>query len=120
MTDEPEPIAYTALQPGVPVQSRTGTEFGTVERVLEIPEHDLFDGIIVSTPTGRRFVDADQVDRVTTAYVRCTLSDDDAAALPEPSGSPVFRTDAGRHSGSSLRDRLGRMFGRGKWKQDDG
>src|SRR5262249_32444413 len=112
MAEDPEPIAYTALPPGVPVQSETGTAFGVVERVLEIPEQDLFDGIIVSTATGRRFVDADQVGEVTTAYVRCTISDEQVAALPEPDAPPVFRADASRDTGSSLRDRFGRWFGR--------
>ena len=85
MTEEPLPIAYTALQAGTPMLSTSGAQFGTVDVVLEIPEHDLFDGIIVTTSTGRRFVDADQVVEVTTAYVRCTVSDEEAAQLPEPS-----------------------------------
>jgi hypothetical protein len=118
VADEAEPIAYSALAPGVPVLSQTGTEFGTVERVLEVPEEDLFDGIVVSTRAGLRFVDADQVGDVTTEYVRCTISDEQAAALPEPSGTPVFRTDPGRDVGGSVRDRLGRWFGRGRWTQD--
>jgi hypothetical protein len=118
VADEPDPIAYSALPAGVPVQSQTGKEFGTVERVLEIPEEDLFDGIIVSTSSGRRFVDADQVGVVTTAYVRCTISDEQVASLPEPSGSAVYHTDPGKDLGGSLRDRLGRWFGHGRWTQD--
>lgn len=90
MTDDAEPIAYSALTPGVPMLSQTGKQFGTVERVLEIPEHDLFDGIVVATSQGARFIDADQVEQVTMAYVRCTITDEAAAVLPEPSGSPII------------------------------
>jgi hypothetical protein len=62
MTDEAEPIAYTALRPGTPVQSDDGREFGTVETVLEVEEVDVFDGIVIRTPDGVRFVDAARVD----------------------------------------------------------
>lgn len=118
MTDDGEPIAYSALPAGVPMLSLSGQQFGTVERVLEIPEHDLFDGIVVATADGSRFVDADQVARVTTAWVRCTLTDEQAANLPMPSGSPTYRADATADTGRSLRARLGRLLGRGSWKSD--
>jgi hypothetical protein len=118
MGQDPEPIAYTALQPGTPMLSTSGTPFGTVDTVLEIPEHDLFDGIIVATETGRRFVDADQVVEVTTAYVRCSISDQQARDLPEHSASPTYRADATRHAGGGLGNMIGRLFGRGSWKRD--
>ncbi len=118
MADDAEPIAYSGLTQGVPMLSQTGRQFGTVERVLEIPEHDLFDGIVVATPDGARFVDADQVAEVTTAYVRCTITDEQAADLPEPSGSPSYRADATADVGDSLGARLGRLFRRGRWKSD--
>ena len=118
MTDEAQPIAYSALQAGVPMLSQSGRQFGTVQRVLEIPEHDLFDGIVVATADGDRFVDADQVARVTTAYVECSITDEEAANLPAPSGSPTFRADPTADIGGSLRARLGRLFGRGQWRND--
>ena len=118
MTEEPLPIAYTALQAGTPMLSTSGAQFGTVDVVLEIPEHDLFDGIIVTTSTGRRFVDADQVVEVTTAYVRCTVSDEEAAQLPEPSDSPTFRADPGPRPGHGPMGAISRMFGRARWRRD--
>src|SRR5215217_2826342 len=107
MTDEPTPIAYTALEPGTPVQSSDGQQFGTVTAVLVVEEVSVFDGIVVETDAGTRFVDADNVGTITTAYVRTTLSAADAASLPEPDDSPVFRTDARDDTGSSLSDRFG-------------
>ena len=113
------PIAYSALPNGVPVLSRSARQFGTVEHVLQVPEEDLFDGIVVSTPHGLRFVDRDQVDQITTTRVTCTLDDDEAAALPAPAGTPVYHVDPLQDSGESLHDRFGRMFGRSRWVKTD-
>lgn len=117
MTDA-TPIAYTALALGTPVQSADGHEFGTVGAVLVVEEVDVFDGIVVITPDGPRFVDADSVGQLTTSYVRTTLSADQARDLPLPDDSPVYRVDATDDTGASITDRFGRMFGRGKWKRE--
>jgi hypothetical protein len=84
MDAEPFPIAYGALQPGTPVQTNDGREFGTVAAVLVDAPVDVFDGINVQTSAGTRFVDADQVDRIFTTYVTTTLSWDQTANLPGP------------------------------------
>ena len=78
--DEGRPISYEALAVGTPVLSSTGTQFGTVEHVLQVPEEDLFDGIAVKTHHGLRFVDRDQITEITTTLVRCSLTDEEAAA----------------------------------------
>ena len=117
MSDEATPIAYSALDKGVPLLAQSGKQFGTVEHVLQIPEEDLFDGIVVATSDGLRFVDRDQIGEITTAYVRCTLSDEQAAALPAPSGNDTFAANASQDTGTSLPDRFGRMFGRERWIQ---
>ena len=117
VSDEAIPIAYSALDKGVPLLAQSGKQFGTVEHVLQIPEEDLFDGIVVATSDGWRFVDRDQIGEITTAYVRCTLTDEQAAALPAPSGNDTFAADALQDSGTSLHDRFGRMFGRERWTQ---
>ncbi|MEJ7635598.1 hypothetical protein [Aeromicrobium sp.] len=119
MTDEADPIAYTALQPGTPVQSSDGQPFGTVTAVLVVEEVSVFDGIVVETASGNRFVDADHVGTITTAYVRTTLSADEAADLPEPDDTAIYRADARDDTGNSMADRFGRAFGRGKWKRED-
>src|SRR6476620_1387523 len=104
------PIAYTALQPGTPVQTSEGHPFATVQAVLVDEKVSVFDGIVVQTEGGTRFVDADQVDSIYTTYVRTTLSAEQAADLPLPEGSTLVDIKPGR----SMGDRLGRMFGRGK------
>lgn len=104
------PIAYTALQPGTPVQTSDGSPFATVQAVLVDELVSVFDGIVVQTPEGTRFVDADQIGRIYTTHVRTTLTAEQAADLPLPEGSTVVDIKPAR----SMGDRLGRMFGRGK------
>ena len=118
MTDDANPIAYTALTVGTPVQTADGDQFGVVESVLAISDLDVFDGITVRTDDGLRFCDADCVGTITTEYVRTTVSADQVQNLPEPEAAPTYRVDPTDDSGSSLGDRFGRLFGKGKWKQD--
>src|SRR5262245_3712636 len=111
MPDVPDhPIAYTALQPGTPVQTSDGHQFATVQAVLVDEKVSVFDGIVVQTAEGTRFVDADQIGTIYTTYVCTTLSADLAANLPLPEGSTLINIKPAR----SMADRLGRMFGRGK------
>ena len=117
MSDE-DPISYQALAKGTSVLTTSGTQFATVEHVLEIPELDLFDGLVVDTTDGVRFVDSEQVERITTAAVHTTLTDADAAQLPAPDAPPVYEADALEDLGNSLSDRFGRLFGRPHWKRD--
>ncbi|MGH9044410.1 MAG: PRC-barrel domain-containing protein [Acidimicrobiales bacterium] len=117
--DDGQPISYEAITVGTPVVSSTGSEFGTVHHVLQVPELDLFDGLSVKTRHGLRFVDRDQIDEITTTAVRCALSDDQAAALPAPSGPPVEEVDLAAMEGPSLSARLNRLFGRPHWREID-
>ncbi|HET7173900.1 MAG TPA: hypothetical protein VFI30_06450 [Nocardioidaceae bacterium] len=119
MAEEPTPIAYTALSSGVPVRCADGTVFGSVVKVLAVPEEDLFDGLVVSTANGERFVDADEVAQITTMYVRTTLTPAQSGALPKPAGVPAFDVDPGQGVGRSLRDVVDRWFRRGRWRQDE-
>lgn len=118
MTDQATPIAYGALEKGTAMLTRSGRQFGTVEHVLQIPEEDLFDGIVTATEQGLRFVDRDQIEAITTAYVRCAITDEEADALPAPDGEPIYTVNALQDVGGSLADRLGRLFRRPRWTQE--
>ena len=112
MPDAPEhPIAYTALQPGTPVQTSDGDQFASVQAVLVDEKVSVFDGIVVQTAEGTRFVDADQIGSIYTTHVRTTLSAEQAASLPPPDGSTLVDIKPPR----SVADRLRRMFGRRQW-----
>jgi hypothetical protein len=111
MADAPDqPIAYTALQPGTPVQTSAGHHFATVQAVWVDEKVSVFDGIVVETAEGTRFVDADHVGSIYTTHVCTTLSAEQAANLPLPDRSTLVDIKPAR----SMADRLGRMFGRGK------
>ena len=114
MTDETA-ISYHGAARGTPVMGSTGTEIGTLEHVLEVPEVDVFDGIVIATKAGLRFIDADYVQRITQSHIWCSLDDAQAAQLPAPGGPPVYRVDALADSGRSLHDTLGRLFRRPHW-----
>lgn len=116
--DEQHKISYLALEVGTPVQSSEGHTFGKVEHVLQIPSEDVFDGIVVATHRGLRFVDKGQILEITKEAVHCSLNDDQVAQLPPPSGPPVFHVDAFQNTGPSLSARLGRLFGRERWIED--
>jgi hypothetical protein len=111
-------ISYQALGKGVPVRASGGEEIGTVEHVLEVPQLDVFDGIVVRTPDGLRFADADQVADITDRYVVLHLPVEQADRLGRPEGSPSYHADPSQHAGDSLHDWFGRTFGRGHWKRD--
>ena len=87
MTDE-TPISYEAAVLGTPVLSSTGAEIGTLEHVLEVPDLDLFDGIVVTTKGGLRFIDADQVGEITRSQIRCHLDDAQASNCRRRTGRP--------------------------------
>ena len=108
----------------MPVPTRDGKQFGILEHVLEVPEEDVFDGIVVWTGAGGwldrriqrdlgrgaesaarrlellqpqhlRFVDADHVAAITAGYIRCDLDAAQATALPPPANdAPVFYANA--------------------------
>ncbi|HTW20888.1 MAG TPA: hypothetical protein VME70_11840 [Mycobacteriales bacterium] len=118
MSEGAEPVSYEGVPLGVPVLSSSGARFGTLEKVLEIPSEDLFDGVIVKTDHGRKFVDRDQIAEITTEYIRCDLDDDAVTQLPPPSGNPVFDADPEYGEGNTFREWVHRTFGHGGWKAE--
>jgi hypothetical protein len=75
MTDDDQPISYQAAVRGTPVLSSSGATIGTLEHVLEVPEVDVFDGIVIATDGGLRFIDADQVLQITRSQIRSAVDD---------------------------------------------
>ena len=108
--DEGNPISFRVLAEGTPVWSDDGQEIGTVDRVLATDREDIFDGIVIRTRNGRRFVDAPEVARIAERRVTLSISTAEAEQLPPPEkGGQEFAADpaAGRWS---------RFFG-GGWRR---
>jgi hypothetical protein len=149
--DELLAVSYQGVTPGVPVLTRDGEQFGILEHVLEVPEEDLFDGIVVWTgagdwldrriqrdlsrgeasaarrlelmqPHNLRFVDADKIAAITSAYIRCDLDALQASELPPPArDAPVLYANAidqaqGR-AGYGNQAMYGTLFRRARWRR---
>jgi hypothetical protein len=110
MTDDGPAISYKLLARGTPVFAADGTELGTTDRVLENEREHIFDGIVMRTGAGERFVDAPEVGRITERSVTLTIDAAGAAELP------AYEPGAPEYSANPRTGRLGRLFGSG-WKR---
>jgi len=117
--DPGEPIAYLALEPGTPVYAEGGTAVGRVRRVLAAEDEDIFDGIIIDTHHGDRFVDADQIGAIHERAVALKLPAAACTALPEPSANPAVLRDDPAGGAETPLDRLSDL-GRSAWKRISG
>ena len=110
--DDGHAISYKVLERGTPVVDRDGGAIGTVSEVLESRAEHIFDGLVLDTPGGRRFVDAPEVARIALRRVVLALDAEGAAALPErdEKGAATFRANA-------RGGRLSRFLG-GGWKRE--
>jgi hypothetical protein len=110
-TDDGYAVSYKVLTEGTPVRTADGVEIGTVLEVLENEREHIFDGLVIRTVEGNRFVDAPEVARIAERAVTLAIDAQAAQALPEHdrAGGPEFRANprAGR---------LGRFLG-GGWKR---
>ena len=84
--DDGPAIGYKVLPKGTPVVTSDGVEIGTVVKAQDDARTHIFDGIVIKTPEGRRFVDAPEVARITEKRVTLTIDAAEAAALPEHKG----------------------------------
>lgn len=140
-------MSYLAVRPGLPVVTHDGDQFGVVEHVLQEPDIDLFDGIVVYTGKGLladhaqhghlgealahgqmrqvgnvlgmlRFVDADQIEAITPGYVKCLFGRSQVAELPAPAGQESYHAGMMSRATIPLTHRYGQVFSRPYWKRD--
>ena len=92
MDDGGHAISYKILRRGTVVRSADGVELGTVRRVQEAKRENIFDGIVIDTAQGTRFVDAPEVERITERAVTLTFDAADASRhlQEQPSRVAVF------------------------------
>jgi hypothetical protein len=117
MDDAGAPISYMVLAERTPVFSSDGERLGEVKRVLADAEADIFDGLIVDTSDGDRFVDAANVDALYERAVVLKLSSEDARHMPEPTPSPATMEAtpddiAGDTTGDTIAHRLRQAWDR--------
>jgi sporulation protein YlmC with PRC-barrel domain len=107
--DDPgRPIAYEVLAPGTPVCDREGRRVGTVKKVLADEQEDIFDGIVIETQHGTRFIDAPDVTHIAERRVDLKLMSAEVASQPEhEEPAPTYHLDAPRGRGQDLWRRIG-------------
>ena len=101
-------VGYQILPRGTPVFASDGAQVGTFHKALHHGREHLFDGMVVSTDAGKRFVDAPEVDRITNK--RVTLRIDSAAVEELPAHHGVLGPLQARAQQSGRRWK--RRFGR--------
>ncbi len=106
--DDDHQIGYQALPRGVPVVSSDGVRLGVVHRVQDNAREHIFDGIVVKTESGRRFVDAPEVARITLRQVTLSITAAQAAELPEARGMLGAMETNLKRSGRRWKRRFGR------------
>jgi hypothetical protein len=84
--DDEHAISYLALKRGVPVHAADGEQVGTVHRVQDNAREHIFDGIVIATAGGRRFVDAPEVAHISNRRVTLTIGAAEVEALPGDRG----------------------------------
>ena len=124
MTDEPddvgEPISYRTLARKTPVYSEDGAAVGIVKHVMALEHEDIFDGIVVHSHHGDKFVPGELVGPIHERAVALKCSPDDFEALGAPEKGPAAMavdeaalTDKHLHGIKDIgRNTALRMFGR--------
>jgi hypothetical protein len=90
--DEGPPSSYLLLAKDTPVFGSDGGVAGKVKEVLCDPGNDIFDGLVLTTPLGDRYLAADQVTAIHERGVDVAIATAQASELPLP--TPHRRTAA--------------------------
>jgi hypothetical protein len=85
---------------------------GTVKKVMIVHEKHLFDGIVVKTAAGDRFVDAPEVDEIFERLVTLKIDSAEAADLPKPDANPAAMKVSARDFTPGAAKRLMNRFRR--------
>jgi hypothetical protein len=111
MPDYGQPSSYLVLADGTPVYTSDGTEVGSVAHVLAVVEEDIFDGLVLDTPSGHRFADAPHVQEIFDRAVILALTPEEVERLPEPSENPAaMSVDVDDMAPDGLSDKLKRAW----------
>jgi hypothetical protein len=91
--DDGPAISYLALRRGTQVRGSDGVEVGRVRRVQNNAREHIFDGIVVETKQGRRFVDAPEVARIAEHLVTLSVPAAEVLGSPPPPSRMRERLD---------------------------
>ena len=99
------PISWRVLETRTPVYAEGGVAVGVVRRVMALAQDDIFDGLVVHSDGGDRFVPAEHVAAIREHAVALALDADAFAALGRPQPGPAAMTvDADTLTSAHLRN----------------
>ncbi len=101
-------IGYQVVPRGTPVFASDGVQVGTFHKALHHGREHLFDGIVIKTEEGRRFVDAPEVARITNRRVILSIDSAEAGRLPEHHGLLGPMQERAQHRARRVKRRFGR------------
>ena len=87
--------SFLTLQPGTRVVDRFGAQVGKVDRCLVL-ETGGFDGLVVSTDSGKRFVDAPELRRISAGAVTLGITASDVVD-PGPNAHRIYGMPQARY-----------------------
>lgn len=99
-------IGYQVLPRGTPVVATDGVEIGTFHKAMHHGRENLFDGMVIRTEEGKRFVDAPEVSRITNKRVYLTIDSVAARDLEEPFGFKDRLSTGAQRRARRMRRRL--------------
>jgi hypothetical protein len=108
VTDDEHQIGYKVVPKGTPVEASDGTVVGRVHKVLDNVREHIFDGIVIATDDGKRFVDAPEVKMLTNRRVVLTISPEAVADLQHHKGLRGNIEKRAERRVNRLKRRLGR------------
>ena len=115
-SDPGDPIAYEALGSGTAVYDRERKQIGVVRKVLAVEDEDVFDGLVIESDSGTRFIDAAYVTHIAEHRVDLNLTAIEVAQQPpHEESAPVYdaRVPSGR-----LQDFWRRFTLRRLWRRE--
>jgi hypothetical protein len=108
MSGDEHAIGYQVLPRGTPVEASDGVQVGTFHKALHHGREHLFDGMVITTEDGKRFVDAPEVARITNKRVTLTIDSAAVAQLPEHHGVLGPLQERAQHRARRVKRRFGR------------
>lgn len=94
--DEGSATSYLLLAKDTPVYTSERLVAGTVKEVLSDPARDIFDGLVISSDDGERFLAADRVAAIHEQGVDIALTYAQVRELPSPPAHRRVRYDLAR------------------------
>jgi DNA uptake protein ComE-like DNA-binding protein len=91
--DEGSPVSYLLLARATPVYGSDGEAAGLVKKVLCEPAADIFDGLLLATPYGNRYIPAERVAAIHERGVDLSITCAEVADSPPPRPPPRVKWD---------------------------